>query len=232
MTLTQLKLTFLTAVLGAFVCASNGSASAIAYNSFGPNDTYESYGNWQGSDFFGETKLSQRFTPQASGVLNKIELGFFFTPPELGGITEQNVDELTLALVPDVNEYPGTQVLWSQFYAGNSPTDFGSVANFDVIDGPTLEAGTKYWLISRSALVGYRPHSWYRAPSSDVPLPSPEPFAIANPQTAGGQWVRLTWPHDPGFALRVTVVPEPAAAALMIAASATLLAIRRRTVSF
>jgi len=45
-----------------------------------------------------------------------------------------------------------------------------------------------------------------------------------------GEWQTYFSENETGFAMRVTVIiPEPATAALLLAASATLLTVRRRT---
>jgi hypothetical protein len=219
---TRLRFILLPVLLGIAVCSSSCAAGVIAYNSFGPNDSYSFSGNWQGSFFDHEMMLAQRFTPSVGGPLDKIELGLFFHAPSSERNAE-NVDELTLSLVADVNGKPGTQELWSQFYAGNSPTEHGPVASFDVAAGPTLNAGTMYWLTSRSTPVGFTPHVWDRS------LTPHEPLALhyirGGGPTLEGVWTVHT--DSPGFAMRVTLIPEPAAAALMLAATVTLVAIRR-----
>lgn len=222
----RLKHIFLATCVAVVVSTGSCTAGVVAFDNFGPNDSYDSWGNCQGSAFLDEMMLAQRFTPEFSGVLDKFELGFFY----VGGLSAEtmgNVDELTLALVPDVNGEPGTQELWAQIYLDKSPTNYGYVATFDVAGGPTLEAGTKYWLTSRSTSIGFRPHSWYRAPAPSEPLGL---YYIRSEWPEGvGKWHTIPPTDGHGFALRVTVIPEPAAPTLMLAASAALVAMRRRT---
>ena len=48
-----------------------------------------------------------------------------------------------------------------------------------------------------------------------------------------GEWQTYFSENETGFAMRVTVIiPEPATAALLLAASATLLTVRRRTTCY
>jgi hypothetical protein len=221
---TQLKFILAASAVCLALFERPSTAGVVAFNNFGPNDTYRNEGVWQGTLFPQEVMSAQRFTPSVSGSLVRLELGLIFHAPASED-TRDIVDELTLSLVADVDGKPGTQALWSQLYVDQSPIEFGHVAGFDVIAGPSLTADTKYWLISKSPSTGSTPHTWFGA------LGPHEPSAMQFIRSASGHplgvWNVFT--DSPGLALRVTVIPEPAAAALMLAASAALLAFRRRT---
>lgn len=222
---TQLKFILAASTICVALFERPSTAGVVAFNNFGPNDSYQNAGNWQGSLFNDEMMLAQRFIPSVSGPLGKLELGLFFLGP-VSEDTSANVDELTLSVVADVNNEPGAQELWSQLYVDKSPTEFGHVAGFEVNAGPSLTAGTKYWLISKSPSTGTTPHTWYRSPGPH------EPLAVQHIRSEVGHPLGVwnVFADSPGFALRVTVIPEPAAASLMLAASASLLAMRRRTI--
>ena len=228
MTSTRILWTLPTVLL-ALVGGDHCIAGFIVYNNFGPSDSYTELGTSQGSNFLAPvaTMLAQRFTPMTSGVLDKLELGLIFNPPN-SSLNWGNVNEVTLALVPDLDGRIGTEILWSQFFANHAPLDHGSIATFPVTAGPNLEAETTYWLISSSTPGGYATHTWFLAPSSDTPLATPGVFAISNPQIPGGEWMRFFDSHAPGYSLRVTVVPEPAGLAMLGLAGTALLGRRRR----
>ena len=227
---TPLKLILAAATL-ALAAHGDRCMAAVAFNSFGPNDTYGSTGlHWQGSNFNEEVKLAQRFTPQISGQLSKLELGLSYS-----GQNGQSGDEITLAIVPDVDGKPGAAELWSQTYIDSVPfrAQNQGANSFSVSGGPLLQEGTKYWLTSTTPPSSGL-HLWWLSPFPH------EPYALyfirGTFNQVVGEWhVREspTWFGAPVYshALRVSVVPEPAAAALMIAAIATFLAIRRRAVS-
>ncbi|MBL9165912.1 MAG: PEP-CTERM sorting domain-containing protein [Planctomycetaceae bacterium] len=166
--------------------------------------------------------------------MTKIETGMRFNVPGIASPHNLNVDDLTLSIVRDDNGKPGTQILWSQNYIDNVPTGLGCIASFNVEGGLTLETGSKYWVVSRSTSVGTTPHTWYFAN-----LPASEPYAVYyfrsnNSSIPTGEWLVNGAPGLPSRlierTLTVTVIPEPAAAALMLAASAALIAVRRRTI--
>jgi len=214
----------------AIVVHCHPCAAAIAFNNFGPNETYGSPGgNWQGRYHDQEVKLAQRFTPSISGQLHWIGMGLTYTD----GLNDQSGDVVTLAIVPDVDGKPGASELWSQIYI-DKVTNRGflqGATGFQASGGPSLQAGTSYWLTSTTPSTAGL-HLWWRSPMIN------EPPAIYFIDGGGvhpeGEWDVLDSPNqlgllDPGFALRIVVIPEPAAAALMLAASAAFLAVRRRT---
>jgi hypothetical protein len=206
-------------------------AAAVAFDSFGPNDTYGSTGaNWQGNHPTAEVKLAQRFTPQVSGQLSKLELGLtsFDSQNGLSG------DVITFAIVSDIDGKPGTTELWSQTYIGNVPprTQIQGATSFSVSGGPLLQEGIEYWLTSTTPPTSGT-HTWWLSPFPHEPYAF---YFIRSFNQVEGEWnVREspTWFGAPVYshALRVTVIPEPAAAALMLAASATFIAMRRRALS-
>lgn len=232
MTSTHMRLISAATAILIVVCGGRCFADFIAYNNFGVNPIYQSVGTWQGSSGLDEAMQAQRFTANLGGQLTKIETGMRFNSPGQGLSFASNVDRLTFSLVPDDNGKPGTQELWSQNYGGNVPTVFGAIASFNVLAGPTLVPGSKYWLISRSTSIGSTPHVWWLANP-----PANEPYAyyyLRGATIPTGEWVvnrgPSTSPRGNERALRVSVmIPEPTAAALMLAASATLLTVRRCT---
>ena len=233
MTSTQMRFISLATVALINLCGGRCFADVIAFDNLGANQRYTKLGVAQGSSDSEEDMLAQRFTAKVGGRMTKIETGMNFNVPGIASPRNLNVDDLTLSVVRDDNGKPGTQVLWSQNYIDNVPTGWGRIASFNVEGGPTLETGSKYWVVSRSTSIGRAPHTWYMANR-----PVSEPYAVyyfrSNIFTTG-EWVvggvAGTPPRLFERTLRVTVIPEPAAAALMIVASATLLAVRRQTVS-
>ncbi|WP_145433415.1 hypothetical protein [Lacipirellula limnantheis] len=231
MTSTMLRFISPAATLLVVVCGGPCCADVVTFNNFGSNPIYQPAGTWQGSAEGGseETMLAQRFTAKFGGRLAKIESGMTFNFPSQGS-DPNNVDYLSISLVPDDSNKPGSQVFWSQNYINNVPITVGAIASFDVQAGPTLKAGSKYWVVSRSTSIGTTPYVWWLANP-----PASEPYAyyyFKSIAAVTGEWISGNTPphrrHE--FSLRVTVIPEPAAAALMLAASATLLAICRRTI--
>jgi hypothetical protein len=225
MTSTRTRFISTATVLLVAICGDRCFADFIAYNNFGTNPIYQPIATWQGSWDSEEGMTAQRFNAKVGGRMTKLETGMTFSPT----LHELNVDDITLSLVPDDNGKPGTQVLWSQNYICNVPTIFGSIASFDVEGGPNLTAASKYWVMSRSTSIGRGPHAW-----SFANQPASEPYAYyyfrSNIFTTG-EWVVPQEPPAYRYerTLRITVIPEPSAAALMLAASATLLTVRRRT---
>lgn len=233
MTLTQLRFSLLAFVCGSILCAGRSTAATVAYSNFDPTDnsTGRGYrlGN-QGDDF--ETRVAQRFTPTSGGRLTKIELTLQYLPGEWshGPI---NRDELTLVIVPDVNGKPSDDELWSQLYLDKTQRMGPSQphSSYEVTNGIALLEGASYWLVARATSEGYSPYDWSMAQSATT-----EDRALfyirGTSSVVVGEWLVNHWyngVNDQELGLRVTVIPEPAAAAPLLAASATLLAFRRPT---
>ena len=157
MTSTQLRFISPAVVLLIVVCSGRCFADFIAFDNLGANQRYTKLGVAQGSSDSEEDMLAQRFTAKVGGRMTKIETGMNFNVPGVESPRNLNVDDLTLSLVRDDNGKPGTQVLWSQNYIDNVPTGLGRIASFNVEGGPTLETGSKYWVVSRSTSIGRGP---------------------------------------------------------------------------
>lgn len=172
-----------------------------------------------------EFKQAQRFTPATSGKLTKLDLLLDFQQSNALG---HNVDELTLTIVADDNGIPGSTELWSQTYFDKVTRRQSdpSTSSFNAANGIVLEEGLQYWLVATTPSTGNTKYIWWYTDTEKN-----EPRAMY--QIRGlvtGQWI-VNLNYDDilrYFGLRVTVIPEPAAPALMVAASATLLAVRRR----
>ncbi len=202
------------------------AAGIVAYNNFSVGDTYLNQGSWQGSSDDMEVMLAQRFTPTASGKVEKLELAMRFTD-RWRPFDDNNLDELALSIVQGHSGSPGTNVLWSQTYTGNVPHGRG-VISFDVVAGPVLQAGAKYWITSRSTSFGFRPHGWSSADAAIEPLGA---FNIrASSGFIQGQWAiadPTTRPFVFERTLRVTLVPEPIVGAMLVVGAAVIFAYRR-----
>lgn len=222
MTANRVKFNLLATAVSIVISAVQCFGGNVAYDSFGPDDTITEQGSYQGFYIAFERKLAQRFTAQASGLLHQIEMAVTYSDS-----LDNQGNEITLAIVPDIDGKPGTGELWSQTYIDQVGFFYEAkgATSFSASGGPLLQMGTKYWLTS-STPTDAGLHTWWH-----VTTPH-EPIAIYWLQGGGAhienEWNVLDAPGDPGFGLRVTVIPEPAAATLMLAASATLLAVRRR----
>lgn len=227
MTLSQLRFALSVILLGITLCIGQCAAGVIAFSNFDPDLYYNSGGWGVGSvlDIY-EFKQAQRFTPATSGKLSKLDLLFDFQQSNALG---HNVDELTLTIVADDNGKPGSTELWSQTYRDEATRrrDDPSTSSFNAANGIVLEEGLQYWLVAKTPSAGNTKYIWWYTDTGKN-----EPRAIY--QIRGlvtGQWM-VNLNYDDilrEFGLRVTVIPEPAAAALMLAAGAALLAMRRRT---
>ena len=198
-----------TALLACFIFATAArcaSAGVIVFNNFAPDGSYANHGNWQGSFDNYEIMLAQRFQPSHGGRLEEIALGM--TRSFFAG----NVDELTLTIIPEENGRPGITPLWQQTYVSALTNYLGAIAEFPVAGGPILEAGTKYWVTSRSTSIGFRPHTWWESRLSNQ-----EPRGLLNIR-GGGVFPENVWTirapvqtsGSNSFAMRIEVVPEPA----------------------
>ncbi len=231
MTLRQLRLNLLIGVVGALVCAGNCAAGLVAYSNLGTPIAGAVLGVIP-TVFYGERELirAQRFTPTTSGRLSRLELLMDFATQRYVG-RPRNIDQLTLRLVTEENGLPSNTELWSQLFVDQSFRSTGfpdasSISSFDVDAGLTLQEGMHYWLTATAISIGDTPYVWHYT-SADVE-PRGRYFVRGNEPDALGRWLVTPGVPNGELGLRVTVIPEPAAAALMLAASATLLAVRRR----
>jgi hypothetical protein len=231
----NLKLILAVAMLCLAARSSQCVAEVIAFSNYDPGSVYNS-GGWVIGPAAGpyEFKLAQRFTPSVTGRLSKLDLLLEFNPVNYQGL---NVDELTLRIVSDENGIPAGAELWSQTYFNEATRvqDDSSSSSFDAANGIELKQGAQYWLTATTiqgalALGPYR--WWFTDTGKNEPRATYYIRGVQNGQWPVGQWIVNQYydqyPFE--FGLRVTIIPEPAAPALMLAASATLVAVRRRSV--
>lgn len=227
MALSQLRFVLVAALLGITLCIGQCAAGVLAFSNFNPDLFYNSGGWGVGSvlDIY-EFKQAQRFTPATSGKLSKLDLLFDFQQSNALG---HNVDELTLTIVADDNGKPGSTELWSQTYLDQATRrrDDPSTSSFNAANGIVLEEDMQYWLTATTTSAGNNKYIWW---FTDPGKNEPRAVYYIRGFTTG-QWIvnqnYEDFPYE--FGLRVTVIPEPAAAVLMLAASAALLTMRRRT---
>ncbi len=216
-------------------CGSQCAAEVIAYDNIGPVSRRQGYYLGSGNNISGEAKLAQRFTPTTSGQLSKLELTMYFMPFENSALQLKNIDELTLSIVPDENGKPGATNLWSEVFINKTEVSGIYPSSFNVANGLSLDEGKNYWLVAATTSEGMFPYTWWLDGSENRGTTA-QNFIKAPAGAVTGEWlVNYQWNPQvkpPQLGLRVSVhVPEPAAAALMIIASATLLTVRRRTIS-
>ncbi len=162
------------------------AAIETAYSNFGPGNTYGNFGQTIGGQFVN----GYQFTSAAAGPVVGIDVG-------MGSSGTFN-----LALYSDSSNVLGTS-LWN---VSNIPVGSGSPnpAQIEVVGGPTLELGQKYWLVASG--------------------PAPSAFWSPNTTSATGRWYHqdsggtsyLNNATPGAFAVRVAAVPEPGVICLAV----------------
>ncbi len=125
---------------------------------------------------------------------------------------ESGLNEVTLALLTDSSGSPGS-VIWQQTLDNQLGNDYGSVLHVANIDGPMLTAGTRYWIQASTPDIVGTLQAWYFNDQGDVGLYSRV--------EAGRLWV---FSDEPRLTVRVGVVPEPSALALLGVGAVSLFA--------
>jgi hypothetical protein len=197
---------------------SSAHADTVAFNSFGPGNTYDS-----GSVFFvgksgpGSSPIEQaaQFTAQASGFLSTVELA-------LNRPGNHTADPVSVFLYGDLNGSPDNSeqtFLGSVGPAGVFPQSNNAVATLDVSSQVTLSLGTTYWLVLKPA------------------IPDGLTFWNFSTNTVGqmrnsvddSTWYPSGDPRIAAFRINVMPVPEPNSTVLLsIGLAVSLLLIRRR----
>ena len=199
--------------------ATTVSASAVAFDSIRDGTTFESSGQWFGAYPTVSNPCGLGFASLASGAVDKIEMSLFVMNGEPPA-------QYTISLCANAsNNTPGTQ-LWTQTYDWSDHPVTGDATGtaFDVVNGPTLEAGQTYWIVG----------------SAPTPTNPDGGNALAwNPLqgvTVAGRYAGYyseAWHDamvlDQSYGLRVTAVPEPTCLAI-IGVTSGLLMSRRRAV--
>lgn len=186
--------------IGAHLIPASRAGAVVVFDNFGPSNTYQNYGTWFGH----HTGLNSwsidgvRVIPSASGWLDALTLGMF---------QNSSRNEFILSLRADEDGHPG-QTLWTQNYVGLLG-EYRSVVNLTDLDGPHLQAGTRYWLIADTP-DDVTHHSWYTG------MTGVSATARMNPHT-NGTW--RIYEDVVGWSTRVNVVvPEPGAAGALVLA--------------
>lgn len=179
----------------------------VAYDNFGPFDTYSMGGIGIGYSRTFDVLLTggTSFVPGAAGYLSQMQFGL------LSG-TPRSYNFVHLSLYSDRAGAPG-DVLWSaempSLATPSSP--FGQVANTGGIEGPYLDQGVKYWMVAQNA-------AWDSASNTAwiVGLgPATDSTARILPHLSN-DWIIAN--NVQGLSLRVYVqAPEPAGAVLGVA---------------
>jgi len=201
-------------VLSCLILAfSPARAGVVAYDGIGPTDTGSGGGNWFGylSGFY--YTLAQKFTPTVDGALDGLDMTI---SPDM--YSEDR--SYTIRLLADNANTPGT-VLW-ETTADTWPVAEDALFHLEIPDGPTISAGQAYWVQADKPEVPNTAHDW------DANVEGYKgSFAIYQDSSTGWE----VWDNDNVRGLRVTVIPEPGTAGLLLAGTLLLRRLRIRRVA-
>lgn len=196
------------ALAGVLCSAAPLFAQEVVYDNFGPGDSFNENFVWAargGSELQDDVDVAMPFVPSESGPLAEILIAT---------ISFEGANEVDIWLMDSAADTPDT-ILESWHFTGA----MGNVGDPPILAtseaNTPLEAGTQYWL-AVSAPVADSIVGWHWNDTGAM--------GHSSLRTNGGDWVPA---GDPTLgAFRVSVVPEPAALALL--AGGTLVLRRRR----
>jgi hypothetical protein len=195
----------LLAAAGCIAAATSASADPVAFDNFGPGDSYSNAGRWVGTIGPSTTDLASSFVPTQSGEIAALALALV---SEYGG-----ANTFTLSIRLDASG-PNGALLWQSDFPDAWIAPFGSVLDLSIA-GPAVTAGMLYWLVVETDAPTF--YTWQSNTTNDTgPIAS---------RLDGGGWA--VTPDASRSALRVTLVPEPGTAGLF-ALGLALLGVRRR----
>jgi hypothetical protein len=114
----------------------------------------------------------------------------------------RGVNESTVQLASDNNGVPGN-VLWEKTY-DDLLGSYRSSVHLTDLNGPQINAGTRYWLVSQAPQDGFTTHAWYAGLNG--------PFVLrGHIDTPGGVHIS----SEIGWGSRVEI-PEPNSVMLSI----------------
>jgi hypothetical protein len=198
-----------------------GAAEMVVFDNM-PNNSHQNYGTWMGSGFNQVMYAASSFTPSATGQITRFDAAMWYRDP--------SPNQVTLHVLPAVGAVPPTEnSIWSQTYSG-ALARYGGISSFQVDDGPTVNAGTQYWLYVETPVTGlYNPgYDWYDGTIGG----NSTAWYFAQSPTRSDSWEVFAPSSVRGRSLRVTaVVPEPSSVGLLTVAGAVGLTRRCRRVS-
>ena len=171
------------------------AASTVVYNNLGPNDSYSNQGMAIGNAGSNTFAWGGNFQPSSGGNLSDLWLPMF--------TAVYPADPLVLSLRADSAGLPGT-VLWSETVTDGLPLS-DSVFHLDIIGGPLLSAGTRYWLTAEGTSTPFHFVNWHDSGIGEIGM-------VAQSMN-GGAWQVFGGSQTPG--MKVGVVPEPSVLVLL-----------------
>jgi hypothetical protein len=172
------------------LASAPATASTVVFDNLGPSDSYGYSGDWFGriEGAVPENPLAGEFTPSSSGKFNEVWAAIWH---------QSGLNEVTLALLTDNSGSPSAAI-WQQTFFDQLGDDYGCVLHVANIEGPTLTAGTRYWLRASTPDVAGTVQAWYCNDQGDM--------GSRARWEDGRLWI---FSNTERFALRVGVVPEP-----------------------
>ncbi|MGH7178440.1 MAG: hypothetical protein ACREJC_13765 [Tepidisphaeraceae bacterium] len=163
----------------------------VAFDNFGPNNTYHNYGTWTGYlSPLGWSIDGTSIVPSITGKLDRLTLGM---------TTSSSNNEFNLTLYEDNADQPGDS-FWTRTFTGMLGS-YGSVVVLGSLDGPILQSNQKYWLVA-TVNDTVTSHSWWAGISTPI-----NETARMNSFSGGNWWI---YHNVEGWATRVElIVPEP-----------------------
>ena len=188
-----------------FLLVGQATANTVVFDNLGSSDIYGTRGGWTGHKGQSYRLHASEFVPSGSGLLEELWAGMFL------GVGQ---NEITLSLLSDSAGVPDA-TLWQGTFT-DVLGGYGSVLHVSDLDGPMIDAGTRYWLVAGAPRDGVTRIAWASNAMNDR-------GDVARNINDTGWTVRTNSRHR---AMRVAVLPEPTTLALL--ALGGLVGCRRR----
>jgi hypothetical protein len=163
-------------------------ASSVAFSNLNPDGSYGASGNWFGKLGPQKGTLAASFAVAQSGVLNEIWLGMFL---------ESGTNAVALKIFADNNGVMSESPLWGVATSSQLGAP-GSLLRLSDLNGPRLEKGKTYWLVSEAPDDGFTQLIWNKSAMED-----PDRYAL----NYWDSW--LYFSNMQNFAMELTVTPVP-----------------------